>query len=506
MRLDFLRDIVYSVNMNLKNNAEEKVFAYIGEHRMLEPGEKVIAGVSGGADSVCLLFVLLEWAERNPLELGVVHVNHGLRPDAGEDEAYVEALCRERGIPFFPVHADVRERARKEKLSEEEAGRKIRYEAFTEAADRFGADRIAVAHNGNDLAETMLFNLFRGTGPAGLCGIRPVREKIIRPLLCLERSEIENYLAQRGITYCSDSTNAGDAYARNRIRHHILPAAEQGVSEGCVRHMMRTARLLAEEEDYLAGLTNGIREGCVRSEEETIRVRIEDFLKQPPVLQKRLLHTLVRELTPSGQDISFNHITALLTLFTREENRTVCLPYDIRGRRQYGEVLLTVEKAAAGKRPVVESSISPEDIPEEGLTVPVPGVGNLEFRLISHKKGEDIPRNRCTKWFDCDKMIKSLMLRNRSAGDYLTVKGPQGLIHKSLKSYLINEKIPRNKRDCLPVIAEGSHILWVVGYRISEFYKVDGNTKRILQVQLREGCAGGKTEEKNGGTYQSIVD
>lgn len=492
--------------MNLKNNAEEKVFAYIREHRMLAPGEKVIAGVSGGADSVCLLFVLLEWAKRTPLELGVVHVNHGLRPDAGEDEAYVEALCRSHGLPFFPVHADMRGRAQEEKLSEEEAGRKIRYEAFAQAAERFGAGRIAVAHNGNDQAETMLFHLFRGTGPAGLCGIRPVRERIIRPILCLERQEIEEYLAEKGIAYCHDGTNDSDDYARNRIRHHILPAAEQDVSGGCVRHMMRTARLMAEEEDFLAGLTQDARAGCVRPEKGAFRISAPDFLKQPAVLQKRLLHVLVKELTPSCQDISFSHLTALLTLFTREENRTICLPFGIRGCKRYGEVLLTVENAAARKQPLLQYGISPADIPEKGLVVPLPGLGELEFRLISRKKGEDIPQKRCTKWFDCDKMIKSLMLRTRSPGDYLTVKGPQGLIHKSLQDYLVNEKIPRDKRDCLPVLAEDSHIVWVVGCRISEFYKVDGNTKRILQVQLREGCTCGKTEEKNGGTYQSIID
>ena len=212
--------------MKVKYQIEEKVFSYIREHHMLKPGDRVVAGISGGADSVCLLFVLLEWAKVCPLELAVVHVNHGIRKEAGEDAAYVKSLCEAHCLPFYLLEKDVRERAEQEKCSEEEAGRKTRYEAFEAVAKEIGADYIAVAHNSNDRSETMLFHLFRGSGIKGLGSIQPVRDNIIRPILCLERKEIEAYLEDRGITYCQDATNATDDYTRNRIRHHILPYAE----------------------------------------------------------------------------------------------------------------------------------------------------------------------------------------------------------------------------------------------------------------------------------------
>ena len=165
---------------------------------MLQPGDRVVAGVSGGADSVCLLFLLLEWRREFPLDIAVVHVNHGIRPEAGEDARYVEKLCGEHRIPFFLTEADVRQRSILEKCSEEEAGRRTRYEAFDKAAEEWGATKIAVAHNSNDRSETQLFHLFRGTGLAGACGIRPVQGEIIRPLLFLERKEIEQWLQEQG--------------------------------------------------------------------------------------------------------------------------------------------------------------------------------------------------------------------------------------------------------------------------------------------------------------------
>ena len=232
--------------MNTWMDTREKVFAYIREHHMLQAGDRVVAGVSGGADSVCLLFLLLEWQKEVPTDIAVVHVDHGIRAEAGEDARYVEQLCEERGIPFFLTRAEVRNRARMEKISEEEAGRRTRYEAFEKAAKEWGATKIAVAHNSNDRSETQLFHLFRGSGIRGLASIMPVRDRIIRPLLCLERWEIEKFLQQRGIVYCKDATNEEDDYTRNRIRHHILPYAEQNIVKGCVAHMNQTAELLAE--------------------------------------------------------------------------------------------------------------------------------------------------------------------------------------------------------------------------------------------------------------------
>ena len=441
---------------------------------MVQSGDKLILGVSGGADSVCLLFLLLEYRKHTTFEMAVVHVNHGLRGSAAaEDAHYVETLCVQWKIPFYPVQGDVRSLALAEKCSEEDAGRRLRYGAFRQAAEAFGGTKIAVAHNSNDRAETMLLHLFRGSGLRGLCGMEPVRENIIRPLLCLERQEIEAYLRERKILWCTDSTNGEDAYTRNRIRHHILPYAEQQISEKTVNHMCRTAELLSETEEYLRQQAEEAGRQCINEN----RIDTVAFGELHPVIQKRVLLELMEKLSPTGKDIAAVHVQDVLTLFEREGNRSICLPFGIRFRRQYGEVIFEHE----GEN-------------EQRKSLP-----KIHFTEIFLKNREEVPRNEYTKWFDYDKIKKSPVVRFRQTGDYLTISDGKGnMIHKSLKEYMVTEKIPREERDKIPVLAEENHILWLIGYRISEYYKVDRNTKRVLQVKIIGDCTDSRTEEKNG--------
>ena len=469
--------------------AEEKVFSFMEKHGMIHSGDKLILGVSGGADSVCLLFLLLEYRKIVPFEMTVVHVNHGIRGNAAtEDAAWVETLCREQGLNFRLECVDVKEFAAREKCSEEDAGRRLRYQAFRKAAEEFGGTKIALAHNAGDRAETMLLHLFRGSGLKGLRGIEPVREdidcraEVIRPVLCLERREIEEYLTERRIPWRTDATNGEDGYTRNRIRHHLLPWAEREVSAGVVSHMCRTADILSETEDYLRQQTLEALEHCmVRTsgcKGEEREIDIARFLACHPVLQKRMILALAEELSPTGKDISAVHVEDVLSLFEKEGNRSISLPFGICFRRRYGKV-------AAGRREAEQQEQQPEELPE------------LEITRFFVKDAEEVPENRYTKRFDCDKIKESPVLRFRQTGDYLTLSDGRGnIIHKSLKEYMIGEKIPREMRDRIPVLAEGSHVLWLIGYRSSEYYKADRNTKRVLQVKLKGNCADSETEEK----------
>ncbi|MCI9144042.1 MAG: tRNA lysidine(34) synthetase TilS [Lachnospiraceae bacterium] len=495
--------------MKIREKTEKKVFAYLEEHRMIAPGEKIVAGVSGGADSVCLLFLLLSYRERVPLSLAVAHINHSIRSDAEEDARYVEDLCRESGIPFFLTVADVRRRALEEKCSEEDAGRRIRYEAFRRAAEELGGARIAVAHNSGDNAETMLFHLFRGTGIKGLSGILPVRTdrdgmKIIRPLLCLEREEIEAYLEDRGIEWRRDSTNSGDDYRRNRIRHHILPYAEREIAGGAAEHMLQTAELLQETESFLEQQTREALEACATVEEHRATADVERFLQFHPALQKRMLYELLCGLSPEGKDIFAVHIRDTMDLFQKSGHRSVSLPFGITARRQYGEVALERTETSDLRKDINSEKKVP--LTEEIFTHPavydLGEQGKMEFQGISVKKDREVPGNRYTKWFDYDKIKESLVIRSRRQGDFLTIAdGGGNTVHKSLKKYMVTEKIPRQLRDEIPVLAAGSHVLWLAGWRISEYFKVDGNTKRILQVKLYRDCEESETEEENVGTH-----
>lgn len=215
---------------------------FIREQKMIMPGDFVIAGVSGGADSVCLFFELLAYQKEIPFSMEVVHIEHGIRgQDSLADANYVENLCKEYGVPFHLVSCDIKKMAQESSLTVEEAGRKARYQAFEQAAKKSGRSncKIAVAHNLDDQAETILMNLARGSGLRGLGGIRPVRENIIRPLLNTRRSEIEAALRGRQITWRTDETNHQTEYTRNRIRLEILPLLAQGVNGQAASHIAR---------------------------------------------------------------------------------------------------------------------------------------------------------------------------------------------------------------------------------------------------------------------------
>lgn len=463
-----------------------KIKAYVKKYHMLSSGDVVVAGVSGGADSVCLLFVLKELQLETDFKLMVVHVNHKIRREAGEDAAYVEKLCRRLQVPFFLIEEKVEELAKEQGLSTEEAGREVRYKAFRKILEEQAPQavlnktgKIAVAHNSNDRAETMLFNLFRGSGIAGLGSIRPVRDNIIRPLLCVSREEIEAFLKGREISFCIDKTNNEDTYTRNKIRHNILPYAKQ-MSGGVLEHMNSTADLMLETEDFVNQAVNEAYEMCVKSEDGYLGVSVAKMLKLHSLIQKQLILRVVETLISTKKDIGAVHVKDVLSLFEQEGNRQISLPYGICVRREYEKVIFG--NAADENLPEAEEFVV--DGSFEG-TIHIPGLGELEISTFLYEKNMEIPQNQYTKWFDCDKIDRPLKVRNRRTGDFLTIN--KSLSKKSLQDYMVDEKIPKGQRDKIWLLAEESHVLWVLGYRISEKYKISENTKKILQIQLRGG-------------------
>ena len=452
----------------------KKIAEFIRKYQMIEPHDTIAAGISGGADSVCLFFILLEIRKQIPFNLKVVHVNHGIRTDAGGDAEFVRILCEKQGIPFFLVEKDVKKLAKESGRSAEEEGRRVRYEAFAKALWN-ERGKIAVAHNSNDRAETMLFHLFRGTGLTGVCGIRPVNGNVIRPLLCFDRTEIEQWLSEKGISYCTDSTNEQDAYTRNRIRHHILPYAEQEICHGAVAHMNRTADELMMAEEYLKRETEKAVERCVLQGEGCIQIRIPAFLLEDEYLKGRILLYCIEKAAGSRKDISWVHVMAIKRLFQTNGSKEIDLPYRLKVYKQYDLGMIQKCGEKSGNRKVY-------------LVVPpgqvdIPGLGRVEFTVFPMDKSQNIPEKTYTKWFDYDKILSSMKFRARHKGDYLTVKGSSGRIgHKLLQDYFVNEKIPREERDRVYILAEGSHVLWIPGRRISEYYKIDEKTQTILQV------------------------
>ena len=465
-----------------------KVRRYIERYGMIEPGDTVVAGVSGGADSVCLLLLLCETAKAVPFRLLVAHVNHGIREESGADADYVRKLCGERKLPFFLIEEDVRALAQRDKLSEEEAGRKARYGAFNrilkEQTPEGGRGKIAVAHNAGDRVETMLFHLFRGTGLAGASGIKPVRGNVIRPLLCLSREEIEAYLKEKEVAFCIDRTNLEDTYTRNRIRNHLIPFAENEICKGAAAHMWETADLLLETEEYIKKQALRAYEECL-TEKAADRIVLDIFRleKQEELIKKQIFLHCLEELTGNRKDITSVHVEAIRKLTGGQGSRQISLPYGVIAAKEYGRLLLYKQEGKE-KRSGPEEKCEALPVPVPGI-LRVPGLGEAEFSLFPYKKTQIIPEKSYTKWFDYDRITRSLVFRTRETGDYLTIN--ENLSRKTIKDYMIGEKIPKNKRREFYLLADGSHILWVPGHRISQYYKVTEDTKNILQVQLRGG-------------------
>ena len=490
-----------------------KVINYIDRHHMIDAGDLVAVGVSGGADSVCLLHLMKRLSEERQFRLLAVHVDHGVRTESAEDAAYVEHMCKELEIPFYLHTVDMDGYAAEHKLSPEEAGRQLRYAAFEAVLQQQCREgetcKIAVAHNANDRAETMLFHLFRGSGMKGLCSIQPVRDCIIRPILCLERDEIEQYLLKQRLEYCNDRTNEEDEYTRNRIRHHILTYAEKQVCTGAVEHMGELADILSETENYLDKQTRRlydkyVEEVCTdkllaegispREETRCLYIQGAQLISEDPTMYKRVLLACMEYLTPHRKDITGRHITDLVQLMTGSGSKELSFPYGITAYKEYDRLILCRGAAPSLCRNGNGKKTCPDYVVEPPAEITVPETGTFIFTLLENnanlcQKQQNIPENRYTKWFDYDKITTALFLRTRRQGDYLTIDS--ALHTKSVKQYMINEKISKVRRDNMYLLADGAHILWVPGYRISERYKVDESTKRIMQVQLRGGYDGG---------------
>lgn len=454
---------------------EKKIKTFIEKHDLLSRKSRVIIGLSGGADSVALLEVLCNLREAYELELFAVHVHHGIRKEAEQDAAFCEELCRQKKVAFSCEYVNIPAMVKKLGLSEEEAGREARYRIFEDLRQAKNAEVIAVAHHQNDQAETILFQLFRGSGLRGLSGMQPKRGHVIRPLLGVSRKEIEAYLMKRQQGYVTDATNASDKYSRNKIRLHILPEAE-AISTKAVEHMSHTAGQLQEILDYMVQQAQAFLEQHAQKDEGSIGISVKAMQAEHIALQKMIVTEAVAYVFAERRDITEKHIDGIVQLLSKAGEKTISLPYGGVAVKTYDRLLL--KKA---EREQDENEPEPLKIQPDADYVLKDG-RSLKTRLFSANKIENIPKNDCTKWFDYDKITGDLFLRTREQGDFVTVRDDGA--RKTLQDYFVNEKIPKSERDRMLVLADGSHIVWVPGKRISAHYKVTEQTKRILEVHI----------------------
>ena len=453
----------------------QKTDSYMKQQKIDLRGRKIVLGLSGGMDSVCLFHILRELG----CELEAVHVHHGIRgAEADRDEAFAKTLCEKYGISFHGFRFDVPEISKMNHMSMEEAGRMVRKQVFEEVFKECGADYIALAHHGNDRAETFLFNLSRGTGVKGLSTMKPVQGNIIRPLLWAGREEIEHYIQKNAYDFVEDATNASEQYTRNRIRHQILPLLEE-VNPNCVAHICGAAEKLSAVSAYIDREAEKLCRLSVVMYRQEVHILKFAFYQGDEVLRIPVLQKCVEYLSGSLANITEEHLEKLLGLFEMQTGKEIHLPYKIGAARTYEGIRMFFREEKV--------SLEPVEITGEGTYV----FGGLTFQVSVEPWDERkiFPIKNYTKCFDYDKIIGGVFLRTRESGDYLEINKDHG--RKSLQDYLVNEKVPKDARDQVVLLGCGSHILWVVGKRISEYYKVTKETKTVLKVQV----CGGNTHE-----------
>ncbi len=483
-------------------NVQEKVKIFIEKQGLIREGDKVLLGLSGGADSVCLFYLLLAIREELGFTLRTAHVHHGIREEAGEDAAFAAALSEGEGVPCYLFREDVPAFAKEQGLSEEEAGRMLRYRDFRECLKRweeesFGQDafhssfKIATAHHENDQAETVLFQLFRGSGLTGLRGILPQRGDIIRPLLCLSRAEIEDYLRDRGAAWREDRTNALPNYSRNKIRHQILPYVEREICPQAAAHIGNTARIVREAECYIRSQASAACRRVVAEREDILVFDIASLLREDVFLQKQILLHGLERILPTRKDIGAVHVEDMLELTKKQGNGELCLPGGVRARKVYGKLLLYPKEREREAEKIFLSQdrrgfLTGERKPE----ITAERIDLSDGKAVKERLGirdiseiiDCIPQKTYTKWFDYDKIETSFSVRHCESGDYLTID--ERMNRKSLRRYMIENKIPASERRSIWLIADDTHVMWVPGGRTSDFYKVTGKTKTILQIRI----------------------
>ncbi|MBQ4069575.1 MAG: tRNA lysidine(34) synthetase TilS [Lachnospiraceae bacterium] len=449
---------------------------YIEQHGMIKNGDRIVVGISGGADSVCLLKLLCEMKKYYDIDLLAVHIHHGIREgEADRDMNFTISLCDRLGVECRVYKYNIPELSKERSTTEEETGRDVRYETFRQVMKDEGYNKIAVAHNLGDNCETILFNMCRGSELKGIGGILPVRNDIIRPLLNTDRCEIEEYLEKSGIEYIVDSTNLTNDYGRNKIRNVVIPYLEKNINLRTSEHIVNAGMAALEAEEYLEYQTDIAMDKYVTGEN---RIIISDKItSEHSIIIKRVIREVIKLKAGKLKDITNVHIRNVEALFKREVSKSISLPYNLVALRTYDGVVIKNDE-------IVEYE-KVDFVPCEGKVYDILGEMTLEIKVYSIEKGKnfkEIQEKMYTKCFDYDKIKDTLRIRNRLVGDYLVVddKGSR----KKIKDYFINEKIPKEDRDRIILVADGNHIIWVIGRRISEYYKVSDATTRIIQINV----------------------
>lgn len=461
----------------------------IDKYRMIGDGDVVLVGVSGGIDSITLLYSLYFLKDNLKCSLIVAHANHGLRgEESDKEEEFVRKVAGELKLPCVIEKFDILKYMAEKGLSKQVAARELRYNFFEKTAKQYSANKIALGHTANDQAETVLMRLLRGSGMKGIGGIRAIRDKIIRPLIEVSRDEVAEFAAEKGLRYVEDPSNLEPYYLRNKIRLNLIPLLKKEYNPSVIRALSETAEIISDEDEFLEDYCSNIFSTVVLAEgRESIEINVSKLKGLRIAIQRRIIRIAIKRLKGDLLKISAVHVEDILNSINKGfSGKSLNLPGGIHVLYEYGRLKIKRQEAKGKKQDVaIKFDISLKVPGETILSIPP---YKFKTEIISR---EDLVatgfnlRNKYTAFFDIDKLKGELRTRNRRAGDIFHPSGMKG--SKKLKEFFIDEKIPQRERDDIPLLVSENIILWVVGKRVAENGKVDEKTKRILRIEVKDG-------------------
>lgn len=473
----------------------EKIINYIDEYNMLDGCNNIVVGLSGGADSVCLINVLAEVAGKHADKYGdisivAVHINHGIRGEEAErDEKFAKSVADNLGITFKVYRLDIPGMAKQRGISEETAGRIARYECFRKTAGELGIQhtKIAVAHHMDDQAETILMHMIRGSSVAGLAGMRAVAGDIIRPLLCVSRADIEQYLGGKGLSYMTDSTNMDNGYTRNMVRNCLIPDMEK-INPQFKQAVNNMSDDVAEYLDYIACMTDKAEESYVQYYEGKAVISDKAFTENTGALiAKNIIKRAYSYVHGDIVNLYRVHIEDTLKLFGMESGKSINLPAGVIARKEPHGVMIYDARALGDAAKRVDFELELDVAGKEAGEIVMPcsvygGKSKVEWEVIDNKDLIKLSNNDYTKYFDYDMINSNPVFRHRRSGDSCVID-MAGHTRK-LKQELIDRKIPSEQRDDILMLAVESDVLWAVGVRRYQQFLVTDDTQRVLRISV----------------------
>lgn len=439
----------------------KKFIQSIRKHQMIEKGDAIVVAVSGGPDSIAMMHLLLSIKKKFRLKIYGVHLDHVTRDGQSTlDAEFVKTFFDKYGVEGYFFKKNIEEYAQKLNVSFEEAGRLERYKLFEEVMKKTKANKIALGQNLNDQGETLLFRLFRGTGLDGLTGIDYIRDGyIIRPILDLTREEIEKYCEDEGLVTRQDHTNLERIYSRNRIRLDIIPYVKEHFNNKIEKALWRTAGLLTEDQILIDHVVNQYMDDHVSFKEGKYLMSLKPFNKEMKALKSRVIREILYRLKGDLEGLSYKNIESILKLIETGETGKEKEFFEIKCVINYDQV----------------------EFYEKNLETSKTLDKKIHLEVINNTEKIKFTANPLEIYVDYDKIQGEIFIRHRKPGDRFRPLGMKG--SKKIKDYFIDEKIALDKRDEIPLVCDDENIIWIVGYRMSESYKITSKTQKVLHIK-----------------------